>query len=267
MNKFKVVAEYIWTVVLIVALLVFIIGVAFAIPIWFRPFYYMQIGPLNIVEESGFSYEQILAAYNDVMNYLNFGTPFGVGGLKCSESAASHFADCKILFDLDTWGVIISAVLLLGGFLLAKFAGVKPKKLGGFEFSFYSGLVGAIIPPVVGIAIAVDFEKAFTLFHSLFFPGKDNWRFNWYTDEIIRILPEEFFMNCGILIIALWFAACIALIVRGVICRRKTKMAVNACAACGKKNGTECLTCEAGKGAERKYETTEDNKYDKTGSR
>jgi len=137
MNKFKVVAEYIWTVVMIVALLVFIIGVAFAIPIWFRPFYYMQIGPLNIVEESGFSYEQILAAYNDVMNYLNFGTPFGVGGLKCSESAASHFADCKILFDLDTWGVIISAVLLLGGFLLAKFAGVKPKKLGGFEFSFY----------------------------------------------------------------------------------------------------------------------------------
>ena len=212
------------------------------------------------------SYEQILAAYNDVMNYLNFGTPFGVGGLKCSESAASHFADCKILFDLDTWGVIISAVLLLGGFLLAKFAGVKPKKLGGFEFSFYSGLVGAIIPPVVGIAIAVDFEKAFTLFHSLFFPGKDNWRFNWYTDEIIRILPEEFFMNCGILIIALWFAACIALIVRGVICRRKTKMAVDACAACGKKNDTECLTCEAVKGAE-KCEMTEDNKYDKTGSR
>ncbi len=263
MNKFKVVAEYIWTVVLIVALLVFIIGVAFAIPIWFRPFYYMQIGPLNIVEESGFSYEQILAAYNDVMNYLNFGTPFGVGGLNYSEEGAKHFADCKVLFDLDTWGVIISAVVLLGGFLLAKFAGVKPKKLGGFEFSFYSGLVGAIIPPVVGIAIAVDFQNVFTLFHKIFFPGKTNWIFSEKLDEIILILPKEFFMNCGILIIALWFAACIALIVCGIIRRRKTKMAVDACAACGKKNDTECLTCEAGKGAE-KCELTEDNKYDKT---
>lgn len=229
MKRLRVVLEYAWTLVLIVALLVFIIGFAFALPIWFRPFYYMQIGPLKIEENSGFTYDQIVKAYNDVMNYLNFGTPFAVGGLKCSAAAVSHFEDCKVLFDLDTLGVIISAVVLVGGLLLAKFAEFKPKKIAGFDYSFYTGVVGALIPPVVGIAIAVDFENAFRLFHTIFFPGKDNWLFSWYEDEIIRILPEEFFMSCGILIIVVWFAACIALIVRGVIKRKKLLKAVAVC--------------------------------------
>lgn len=219
--KAKNVLGYVWTAVLIIALLVFIIAVAFAIPIWFRPFYYMQIKPLDIENTSGFSYDQIIAAYNEVLDYLNFGTPFGVGDLAYSESGKSHFEDCKILFDLDTWGVIISAVVLAAGALLAKFLGFKPKKMGGFDYSFYTGVAGAIIPPVVGIAIAADFEGAFTLFHTLFFPGKENWHFDWNKDQVIRILPAEFFMNCGILIIALWFAACIALIVRAIIKRKK----------------------------------------------
>lgn len=219
--KVKNVLGYVWTAVLIIALLVFIIAVAFAIPIWFRPFYYMQIKPLDIENTSGFSYDQIIAAYNEVLDYLNFGTPFGVGDLAYSESGKSHFEDCKILFDLDTWGVIISAVVLVAGALLAKFVGFKPEKIGGFDYSFYTGVAGAVIPPVVGIAIAADFEGAFTLFHTLFFPGKENWHFDWYKDQVIRILPAEFFMNCGILIIAVWFAACIALIVRAIIRRKK----------------------------------------------
>lgn len=224
--KTKEILGYVLAAVLIIALLVFIIAAAFALPIWFRPFYYMQIGPLKIEENSGFSYEQIIAAYNDVLDYLNFGTPFAVGGLNYSESGKSHFEDCKILFDLDTWAFLISAAVLIGGALIAKFTSLKPKKILGFDYSFFTGVIGALIPPVVGIAIAADFDGAFTAFHTLFFPGKDNWQFNPYDDEIIRILPANFFMNCGILIIALWFAACIALIVRAIIKRRKNRLSV-----------------------------------------
>lgn len=221
MSQTKNVLGYVWAVILIFAMLTFIIALAFALPIWFRPFYYMQIKPLNIEEKSGFTYSQIINAYNQVLNYLNFGTEFGVGDLKYSESGKSHFEDCKILFDLDTWGLIISAVILIVWVLLARFANFRPKKLLGFDYSFYTGIIGAVIPPVVGIAMLVDFDKTFALFHAFFFPGKTNWYFDWYQDEVIRILPAEFFMNCGILVITIWFSACVALVVRGIVVRHK----------------------------------------------
>ena len=77
-----------------------------------------------------------------------------------SADGRDHFVDCKGLFDLN-------AALLLGS--------------------------GAVLA-------ALDFDRAFVVFHSLFFPGKTNWVFDWYHDPIIRVLPQEFFRNCAILI-------------------------------------------------------------------
>ena len=61
-------------------------------------------------------------------------------------------------------------------------------------------LCAIVLPLLLGGLISLDFDRAFTIFHSIFFPGKDNWVFNPYTDEIIRVLPQNFFMNCAILI-------------------------------------------------------------------
>ena len=38
------------------------------------------------------------------------------------------------------------------------------------------------------------------IFHSLFFPGKTNWPFDWRTDPIILVLPQDFFLHCALLI-------------------------------------------------------------------
>lgn len=211
----------IWSVFLVLVALVFIISLAFAVPIWFRPFYYMQIKPLNIEMESGFSREQIVGAFNEVMNYLNFGAPFGTGELLYSESGKSHFEDCKVLFDLDTWALICSSAILIIAGVLAKFKILVPERLGKFNFWFYAGVLGIAIPLIAGVAIAVDFENAFELFHKLFFPGKDNWIFSWYDDQIIRILPAQFFMNCGILIIAIILGGCITGICANVVGYKK----------------------------------------------
>ena len=59
----------------------------------------------------------------------------------------------------------------------------------------------------------MDFNKAFAVFHKLFFPGKDNWLFDPGTDPVIRMLPAEFFRNCAILILALIIISCAALII------------------------------------------------------
>ena len=72
---------------------------------------------------------------------------------------------------------------------------------------------------LIGALAAVDFDRFFTLFHAIFFPGKDNWLFHPRLDPVILILPQEFFRNCAILILAVLLAVCTALIVRD--CRKK----------------------------------------------
>ena len=67
---------------------------------------------------------------------------------------------------------------------------------------------------VIGAAAAVDFDRAFTVFHTLFFPGKDNWLFDPYYDPVILLLPQEFFRNCAILILAVLLITCAMLMLR-----------------------------------------------------
>ena len=65
---------------------------------------------------------------------------------------------------------------------------------------------------IVGGLAALDFDRAFVIFHSIFFPGKDNWRFDPAADQIIEILPQEFFRNCALLILAVLAVGCAGLI-------------------------------------------------------
>ena len=72
--------------------------------------------------------------------------------------------------------------------------------------------VGMWLLLTVAALAALDFDRAFVVFHSIFFPGKDNWIFDWQTDPIILFLPQDFFRNCALLILALLLVWCGALI-------------------------------------------------------
>ena len=74
---------------------------------------------------------------------------------------------------------------------------------------------------IIGALAAIDFDRAFTIFHTIFFPGKDNWLFDPAEDQIIKILPQTFFMNCAILILSILLLGCLALILWDVLSRRK----------------------------------------------
>ena len=89
-------------------------------------------------------------------------------------------------------------LLILSGFLWR-----NPDRAGKVAFRGITGVA------VVGLLASLDFERAFVVFHALFFPGKDNWLFDPAVDQIILILPEVFFRNCALLIgglILLWCA-------------------------------------------------------------
>ena len=193
--------QRILSVVLSVVLALFAVSTSIAVPILFRPFYYAQIDALHLPEQTGWGKETIREAFDDVMDYLLKGEPFGTGELKWSESGKSHFADVKGLFWLDFYlAAATGAGLVLLG-LLAKKA--PPHRFGGRGPSFWAGIGLLAVFGAVGLCGAIDFQKAFTVFHSIFFPGKTNWLFDPTTDQIILILPETVFRNYALFAIGL----------------------------------------------------------------
>lgn len=183
-----------------VAVFIFILTFSIAIPIYCRPFYYAHIQALDLPGASGFTADQIVAAYNEVLDYLTLpGRSFGTGVMACSESAQAHFADCRVLFRLDAWLLVGSGLCVAVLLVLGKRNWVR-LELAGFGPAFWGAMAAVLIPIVVGFLAALDFDRAFVVFHSIFFPGKDNWLFDWNRDQIIRVLPEVFFRNCAILI-------------------------------------------------------------------
>lgn len=186
---------------LAVAVFFFILTASIGLPIYIRPFYYAHIEALDLPEVSGFTADQIRFAYDEVLDYLTLpGKSFGTGDMACSESAADHFRDCRVLFDLNAWVLLISGGVIGVLLILQRKGIVGPLKLGSRGGAFWGAFSAVGLPLVVGFLAALDFNRAFVIFHSIFFPGKDNWIFNWYNDQIIRVLPQQFFMNCAILI-------------------------------------------------------------------
>ena len=184
-------------VIFAVALVLLVLTVSIGLPIYLRPFYYAHIDALELDQASGFTKDQIRTAYDQVLDYLTLpGKPFGTGEIAHSQEGAAHFADCKVLFDLNAWVLVGSALVVLGILLVrkrCKLPSLRPA-------AFWAGVSALTLPIVVGTLAAMDFDRAFVIFHQIFFPGKDNWIFNYYTDPIIQILPQTFFMNCAILI-------------------------------------------------------------------
>lgn len=176
-----------------------ILSFSIGVPIYWKGFYYLHIDTLNLPERTGFTYDEIKTAYDDLLDYLTRGGEFGTGTLAWSESGKSHFEDCKKLFDLDLYVFVATTAL-------AVIFEILRRKSFSVHFlrspCFYGGIAAMIFPVALGIFAAADFDAAFTLFHKLFFPGKDNWIFNPYYDEIIKILPEEYFADCGIFILS-----------------------------------------------------------------
>jgi len=182
-----------------VCVCLFLLTAAIGLPIYVRPFYYAQIGPYDLARISGYSEPEIREAYDEVLDYLTLpGKEFGTGVLPHSEEGKAHFADCKVLFDLNAAVLAGSGLVLAVLFVMRKKWG--PYRLGRHSAPFWAAVLSVVLPVIIGILAALDFDRAFVIFHSIFFPGKTNWVFDWYADPIIRVLPQEFFRNCAILI-------------------------------------------------------------------
>ena len=202
------------TVFLAAAVACLVLSSSIAAPILCRPFYYAHIDAFGLEEYTGLDEVYIRQAFDEMMDFCTgLSGEFSVGILRWSESGKSHFVDVKGLFLLDLAVLAVSAAVLIGDALLRSRRKVQPYRFLGRGPGFWAaaGLGGVF--SVIALLAATNFSRAFVIFHTLFFPGKDNWIFDWRTDPIILLLPEEFFRNCAILIVALLLVWCAVLVV------------------------------------------------------
>lgn len=191
--------------------MLFVLSASIAIPLLVRPFYYAHISFLHLPAKTGWSAVQIRTAFDEMMDYCLFGGAFSTGDLRWSQSGMAHFADCAVLFRLDLAVLLLSALALLI-FLLLRRRGLRPCTPLGLQPSFWAGSLLAGTFFTLAALAATNFDRAFVLFHALFFPGKSNWIFDPAADEIILILPQVFFRNCAILIVGALLLCCAGMI-------------------------------------------------------
>ncbi len=179
---------------------VFLLTGGIAVPILWRGFYYWQMDALQLPYRSGFSAEVVKGAFDQVMDYLVKGAEFGTGQLKWSEEGMAHFADCKALFRLDfiVLGVCAAALVVIA--VLALKGKVRLHRFLDRGPCFWGTIGLAAVLAVVLVWALTDFDGLFTAFHTAFFPGKTNWVFDWRSDQIILILPEDFWARAAALV-------------------------------------------------------------------
>ena len=198
-----------------------------------------------VADTTEYEREQIVDAYDEMMDFCTGRTEtFSVGVLGWSESGRDHFVDVRGLFLLDLWAAGVTGALLLGWLILRRRTDLRPYRFRNRGPAFWGCVgLGAAFLSIGGLA-ALDFDRAFVIFHALFFPGKDNWIFDWREDPVILLLPQEFFRNCAILILALLLVWCVVLIGADLWAgrmRKKQEKLNQIVSACG--NCADCSNC------------------------
>ena len=198
--------------------MIVVICISVTITVMARPLYYFDIEYLEIPWKSGISAEACKLNYDTLIDYNLIGgdEELVFPTLKMSETGRIHFEEVKEIFINMQVVSIVSIIALIGFVAYTKKNGYKNSILLWMKYTFP---VTMVVTLTVGLAMAIDWQWAFTTMHEIFFDN-DYWIFNAYTDPVIKILPEEFFFHCGILIVILTMAQ---IAILRVVYRRLTK--------------------------------------------
>lgn len=174
-----------------------IICAAVVAVVCFKPLYYRDIDSYQMTQRTGLPEEEIRANYDEMIRFLMrfSGDELTLPTLPMSEGGKIHFADVKHLFN----AVKILGIISLAG---AAACAVLLRREDRRRSLYAAGFITLGIPAVLGIFVAVAWERFFVLFHKVFFHN-DYWIFDARTDPVITILPDGFFMHCMIAIVGL----------------------------------------------------------------
>lgn len=110
-----------------------------------------------------------------------------------SARERAHMADVRGIV-VAFFGLVLAAVaVLVAGGILARGAGWYWRAVARGAATL---AVGAV---VVGLAFALVFDQAFTLFHGLFF-ASGTWSFDPATDRLVQLFPYDFWTETSVAI-------------------------------------------------------------------
>lgn len=174
-----------------------IISLSVVLTLACKPLYYLDIHALHLTERTGYTEQEIRENYDVLIDcYLSFGDgPLEFPTLAMSESGRIHFEEVKAIFNQFKYMALIGTVLSVAGILWMR----RKQQYGYLK---WTSLLSAVLPTVIGIAVALNWDWAFLTFHELAF-NNDYWLFDPATDPVINILPDAYFLHCAVMILAL----------------------------------------------------------------
>ena len=198
-----------------VLFLIFFISLGLTIAIYFRPFYY--IGMDRISQETGAPVEMIKENYDALIDWCSpfYTEELDFPTLPESASGVSHFVEVKVIFNIFFVMLFVTPLFLAGLIFMQHLRGSSSWMLA-------APVIVCVLPLLVGLACAIDFNRIFILFHQLVF-NNDDWLFSPTEDPIILFLPERFFMQCALIIVATVLLGCAALFALHAISKRHKK--------------------------------------------
>lgn len=179
-----------WLVALCVVATIYIAWLAY-------PF---EIDFLRLTDVVELSKADIRHNFNQLMTYLTnpFAGKLAMNDFPSSAMGLKHFLDVKRLFHLAQGVALLFSPLALVFF----YRQLKQKILFLYQRAF---VVLAILPLLfLLMAVLVGFDRFFTYFHQLLFPGDTSWVFDPLVDPVIYILPEDLFLHCFVFFFLLY---------------------------------------------------------------
>ena len=187
------------SIILSIFFSILIIGGVIRFTVGFKELYYFDIDYLQIPQISGFSKKDIKLNYDYLIDY-NLGKEeenFDMPTIKYSNKGKIHFEEVRYIIQ----NVIKIFIVCFIGIV----TNIKNKNI---EFLKITSKVLIIIPLILSLPLIFNFDKSFTIFHEILFDN-DYWIFDPNLDPVINILPKEFFLHAGIMILGLILIASI----------------------------------------------------------
>ncbi len=113
-----------------------------------------------------------------------------------NEREIKHMVDVKVLFDQIQrlfWFLLVVTILCL-----IYFFAQPDLRIAGADGIFKGGIATVILLTGIGAFIGIGWSLFFVYFHELLFPP-GTWTF-YYTDSLIRLFPEKFWFDIGVII-------------------------------------------------------------------
>jgi len=207
------------------------LGMVRGVIAWDYPaFEYGRIAP----DRFGFSLEERLELAHGTLAYLQRTEPAaevihmleelrlpGTERSLYNEAEIGHMIDVKNLTDVIRRIVYVTGAIVVGGLLVL----LVPRRTRhfGWRTLFLAGLATVIALALIAAAILIVWPIFFTQFHELLFPP-GTWTFS-YSDSLIRLFPEQFWFDIGIIISVGALVLGVAVTLIGYIMSRRTRVA------------------------------------------